>query len=117
MSAATLKKNLSASDSGTITVYTASGSVNSGIVGTGNVIKVSNSAGSKSYTVVIYGDTSGDGKVSSLDLLQIKRHIVKASSLNGVYSTAADTSKDGKIGSLDLLQVKRHIVKASNIQQ
>ena len=66
---------------------------------------------------IIYGDTNGDGKIGSLDLLQVKRHIVKASTLNGVYSLAADTSKDGKIGSLDLLQVKRHIVKATNIQQ
>ena len=117
VSASTLKKNLSASENGSMKVLTASGSENTGTVGTGNIIRVSNGAGSKDYTVVIYGDTSGDGKVTSLDLLQLKRHIVKTSSLNGVYATAADTSKDGKITSLDLLQVKRHIVKAAQIQQ
>ena len=116
VSVSAFKQNVSSSGA-TITVYDANGKVNNGTVGTGNVVKVVNSAGSKNYTVIIYGDTNGDGKIGSLDLLQVKRHIVKASTLNGVYSLAADTSKDGKIGSLDLLQVKRHIVKATNIQQ
>lgn len=111
-----LKSGLSASNA-SVTVYNANGSINTGTVGTGNVVRASNGAGAVDYTVVVYGDVSGDGKVNSLDLLQVKRHIVKASTLSGVYNTAADTSKDGKVNSLDLLQVKRHIVGAASIQQ
>ncbi len=111
-----LKSGLKASNA-TITVYNANGSINTGNVGTGNMVRVSNGSGATDYTIIVYGDISGDGKVTSLDLLQLKRHIVKASTLKGVYSTAADTSKDGAISSLDLLQVKRHIVGAASIQQ
>lgn len=115
VSASTFKKNVDGSGA-TVTVYS-DGKVNKGTVGTGNVIRVSNDTGVKEYTVIIYGDTNGDGQIGSLDLLQVKRHIVKASTLSGAYKKAADTSKDGAIGSLDLLMVKRHIVKATNIEQ
>ena len=115
VSASTFKKNVDGSGA-TVTVYS-DGKVNKGTVGTGNVVRVSNDTGVKEYTVIIYGDTNGDGQIGSLDLLQVKRHIVKASTLSGMYGKAADTSKDGAIGSLDLLMVKRHIVKATNIEQ
>ena len=64
----------------------------------------------KTYTLSIKGDTSGDGKVTILDLLQVQKHILKDKSLTGAYLLSADTSGDGKVTILDLLQVQKHIL-------
>ena len=116
--ASTFKSNLSVSN-GSIKVYTASGGENTGNIGTGNLVKLYDTNGTLSgtYTVVVYGDINGDGDISSVDLLRVRKHLVQASTLSGVYSTAADTNKDGSISSIDLLRVQKHIVNASKIQQ
>lgn len=85
------------------------------LIGTGCKIKVTNANGSKTYTVVIKGDTSGDGKVNALDLLQVQKSILKVKDLKDAYKLAGDTSGDGKVNALDLLQVQKHILGVKKI--
>lgn len=92
---------------------TASGKPMSGeaLVGTG--CKVSLIMGDVSLgelTLVIHGDATGDGKITSLDLLTIQRHILTLETLKGAYLMAADASFDDRITSLDLLAAQRHIL-------
>lgn len=102
----------------TVTVYNADGAtVNTGVVGTGNIIKVTNGSQSYSYTVIIYGDVSGDGAITALDLLKIQKHIIGASSLSGAYLEAANVKQSGQVSALDLLKVQKHIIGAASIQQ
>ncbi len=91
--------------------------VNDGLIGTGFKVIVSNSTKSETLTVVINGDTSGDGKINALDLLQIQKSILGTYSLNNVYYLAGDTSNDGKINALDLLQVQKNILGTYKIEQ
>ena len=114
----TFKSKLTVAN-GSAKVYNADGSECTGNIGTGTVVKLFDAQNNvtATYSVVVYGDTNGDGKISSVDLLQVKKHIVKASSMSGLPATAADVNKDGKVSSVDLLMVKKHIVKASLIQQ
>ena len=84
---------------------------------TGDVISITSAGETKEYTVVIYGDTNGDGKITVLDLLVIQKHILGVSNLNGAKGIAADPSKDGKINALDLLKVQKHILEVSEIEQ
>ena len=63
---------------------------------------------SQTYSVVLYGDISGDGKVDALDLLKLQKHKFNISKLSGAYFKAADISKDGKIDALDLLLLQKH---------
>lgn len=101
-----------------VTVYKADGAtVNSGTVGTGNIIKVVNGSTTKTYTVVIYGDLNGDGAISSEDLLALNKHIVGANTLSGAFATASDIDKNSSVGSSDLLSLKKHLVGASTIKQ
>lgn len=69
------------------------------------------------YDVVIYGDVNGDGRITSMDMLYIKRHILYIKTLSGAYLLAADTNKDSDVTSMDMLYIKRHILDIKYIQQ
>ena len=89
----------------------------SGSVGTGYKVTITVGEESKTFEVVIYGDTNGDGEIDILDLLRVQKHILKASTLNKTQIKASDVSKDGTVDILDLLKVQKHILGASTIKQ
>ena len=112
-SVATIKGNLEAiAGTGNVKVQ-----ASETYVGTGSKITITNSSETKTLTVLVYGDTSGDGEIGALDLLQVQKNILGASSLTGVYKEAADTSRDGVIGALDLLQMQKEILGAGKVNQ
>ena len=86
-------------------------------VGTGYKVTITVGEESKTFEVVIYGDTNGDGEIDILDLLRVQKHILKASTLNETQIKASDVSKDGTVDILDLLKVQKHILGASTIKQ
>ncbi len=63
-----------------------------------------------SYPLVIYGDVTGDGVVSTKDLLVAQKHILGISSLSGAALSAADSGKDGKVSTADLLRSQKQIL-------
>ena len=89
----------------------------SGSVGTGYKVTITVGDESKTFEVVIYGDTNGDSEIDILDLLRVQKHILKASTLNETQIKASDVSKDGTVDILDLLKVQKHILGASTIKQ
>jgi len=84
---------------------------------TGDKISITSAGETKIYTIVIYGDTSGNGKIDPLDLLKVQKHILDISDLSGAYFKAADANKDGKINPLDLLIIQKDILEVSFIKQ
>ena len=84
---------------------------------TGDIVTITGNDGTKSYEVLIYGDTSGDGKITSVDYMKIKNHIMKSSNLSGTFEKAADTNRDGKITSVDYMKVKNSILGNGKIEQ
>jgi len=90
--------------------------VSSGIIGTGYKVTVTGQT-TETLDAIVYGDASGDGKINSLDLLKIQKHILGNAPLSGALSKGADPSKDGKINALDLLKVQKHILGSSAIEQ
>ena len=91
--------------------------VTEGLIGTGFKVTISNSTESKTLTVIIKGDTSGDGLINALDLLHIQKSILGTYTLSSIYSSAADTSGDGKVNAVDLLQVQKSILGTYSIKQ
>lgn len=89
----------------------------SGLIGTGKKVKISNGTTEKEYTFIVKGDTSGDGVINALDLLQIQKNILGQYKLDGVYKNAGDPSNDGTINALDLLQVQKSILGQFKIEQ
>ena len=105
---------------GDIYILNADGTVNSTTVATGNQLLWVDKDGKerKRYTFIVYGDVDGDGNITSLDLLYVKRHIIQANTLSGVYLLAADADrKNDGVTSMDLLYLKRHILSVTTIQQ
>ena len=69
----------------------------------GNTVKAT-------YTVIVTGDTNGDGDISITDMLAVKSHILQKSTLAGIYAIAADTSGEGDISITDFIQIKAKIL-------
>lgn len=70
-----------------------------------------------SYTAIIYGDVTGDGLISIMDLAEIKKHVLKISFLTGDFNIAGDLSNKGSITIRDLLSVKKQILGIAQISQ
>ena len=90
--------------------------ITSGVISTGQKISITTNK-TESFNIVIYGDTNGDGKISTIDYSKIKAHIQNKSKLNGAYSISADTNKDGKISTIDYSKIKAHIQNTQKITQ
>ena len=89
-------------------------------VGTGSTVKLvdENNDIKMEYTIIIYGDVNGDGKINSIDLLVLQRHILEIQKLTGVFLKSGNINKNGKNpSSLDSLLIQRHILGLKYIQQ
>ncbi|MBE7056232.1 MAG: hypothetical protein E7388_02165 [Ruminococcaceae bacterium] len=87
----------------------------SDVIGTGTTISlVYGGITVDTITVMVTGDTSGDGEITAKDYMLIKAHI-KSSRLSGVNLEAADIDGDGVIKAADYMKVKRHITGAFDI--
>jgi hypothetical protein len=85
------------------------------IIATGYKVEISSGEDTKMYILSVLGDTSGDGDVTILDLLQIQKHLTNSKKLTSECLLAADTSGDGDVTILDLLQVQKHIKGAKKL--
>lgn len=90
------------------------------MAGTGTKIRIMDENGEirMEYYIILYGDVNGDGKINSLDLLILQRHILEIEKLNGIFLKAGNINKNGKNpSSLDLLMIQRHILTLKLIEQ
>lgn len=80
-----------------------------GNLATGDILIITSNNITKKITISIKGDTNGDGKINSVDLFRIQKHISNYTKLTGPNKESADTNYDGKINSVDLFRTKKHI--------
>lgn len=108
----------------TIKAYQKDSIVTTGNVTTGTIIKIFNGSEKvKEYTVVIYGDTTGDGKIESIDALAIvKNNLNKFKFSNEVYLEAGRVMKNKRgtnaiPNAVDALACIKHKLGLSTISQ
>ncbi|MDQ9777240.1 dockerin type I repeat-containing protein, partial [Acinetobacter baumannii] len=67
------------------------------LVGTGCKIQLQNKQNEMvaNYDVIVYGDLNGEGKINSIDLLVLQRHILQLEPLQGVFLKAGNINKNG----------------------
>ena len=81
-------------------------------VGTNSIIKVINGNNVLSeFIVAVIADVHPDGKISALDYVAIKNHIMESKKIiNQISLLAADCNIDGKISALDYVYIKNYIM-------
>ena len=84
--------------------------VTSGNIGTGMVMRVSSGGVTHNYSLVVKGDTTGDGNIGSNDALVIRRYVVGLTSLTEAYQLAGDVDGNASLSSLDALKIRRYVV-------
>lgn len=68
------------------------------------------------FILSVNGDVNGDGKISSVDYVMVKNHILNIKRIKGSKSLSADVNFDKKISSIDYVMIKNHILKISEIK-
>lgn len=84
-----------------------------GNVSTGDIISVDN----KQFSIVVYGDISGDGSINIKDLLLTQKYLLKSQNLSGANNEAADVSHDGTVTIKDLLLIQKYLLGTGSISQ
>ncbi len=90
---------------------------NTGRLGTGNTITIRSNGEERTYTVIIYGDSNGDGNINIFDLVRNQKIILNSMSTSSASKTAADANKDGKVNIFDLVRIQKHILNTASIEQ
>ena len=110
-----------ATTGGSIKITTANGTekVGTNNVGTGDQVRVYDASGvhQTTYTVVVYGDTDGDGSIKAVDYVQVRKYLLGTFSLSGYNELAADTNKNGKVDAVDYVQIRKQILGQYLIRQ
>ena len=84
-------------------------------VATGSKIKFKSG---EEFTIVVYGDLTGDGEIDSADLLRMRQQLLGKVNLTGAYLEAAHVyTTSGKIDSADLLRLRQHLLGKNKINQ
>ena len=72
----------------------------------------------ETYTIVIYGDLTGDGEIDSADLLRMRQQLLGKVTLSGSYLEAAHVyNRSGDVDSSDLLRLRLHLLGKTSINQ
>ncbi len=92
--------------------------VTSGIVGTNMKVILKEKNKTKcEYTIVIYGDLTGEGNINSRDTNTLLNHLLGKTSLSGPYLLAADINHDNVVNTLDLLLLEKYIYDSIPVPQ
>ncbi len=105
---------------GDVSVLDASGKEMSGgkYVGTGCQLEITNDDVSTVIAVIILkGDVTGDGEISSKDYAVIKRALIGTYNLDGVFLTAGFLGGKAELDTVDYVMVKRHCLGIMFIEQ
>ena len=69
------------------------------------------------YTLILFGDVNGDGKINLSDMIKIRNHNLGTTLLSGVFSQAGDINHDAKINLSDMIKVRNHNLGTTLIEQ
>lgn len=92
---------------------------NSAVVCTGDTVSIYYDNGTQyaKWTVLIYGDVNGDGKISNSDCIKIRNHVLGTNKLSGIYEVVGDINKVGGVTNSDCIKVRNHVLGTVPITQ
>lgn len=107
---------------GTVQIRDSKGNVkaNDSVIATGDVLWILDNNGYdyKGYTILIYGEVNGDGKIDLFDFAYIKKMILENTGLTGIYLEAGDAYEASEgINLFDFAVIKKYILEQTEIPQ
>ena len=90
---------------------------NSGAIASGDTINIKTDREEKKYTIIIYVDVNGDGKITATDYMMIKNDIMDIKKLTELEKICADVSRDNNITASDYMMIKNDIMDIKPIIQ
>jgi len=90
-------------------VLNANGNVvsSSSIVGTNYKFQTNN----KVYKIVVMGDVNGDGKITALDYVEVRKHIMGTKITDSGKLLASDMDKNSSITALDYIAIRKILMR------
>ena len=84
---------------------------NSDIIRTGSKVVISTEDESQEYTIVVYGDINGDGKITMSDLVKSANYLIDETIISeNCYKEAIDVTKDGNVRMSDIIKLSNILI-------
>ena len=84
---------------------------NSDIIRTGSKVVISTEDESQEYTIVVYGDINGDGKITMSDLVKSANYLIDETIISeDCYKEAIDVTKDGNVRMSDIIKLSNILI-------
>ena len=84
---------------------------NNDIIRTGSKVVIELSTETKEYTIVVYGDVNGDGKITMSDLVKSANYLIDEKIINeDCYKEAIDVTKDGNVRMSDIIKLSNILI-------
>jgi hypothetical protein len=80
-----------------------------------SLVVTANNSTTVNFTYIKYGDVNGDAYINIIDLVAIKKHLLKIQILNAPYDFAGDIYSKGKVTISDLIAIKKSILNIKPI--
>jgi hypothetical protein len=76
-----------------------------------NSLSITNITASTTVTArfTMFGDVNNDGKLTTTDIVMLRRHLAGISTLDALMQVSGDFNQDGKISSTDIVLLRRRI--------
>ena len=68
------------------------------------------------YTLIMLGDVSGDGRITPSDYVKVRNKIMQTNNLSEIQNLSADVNKDGQITPSDYVKIRNQIMGSSSIK-
>ena len=84
---------------------------NTDMIKTGSKTVISMGTKTKEYTIVVYGDINGDGKITMSDLVKSANYLIDETIISeDCYKEAIDVTKDGNIRMSDIIKLSNILI-------
>ena len=87
-------------------------------IGTGYKINIELSNKKYTYTAIILGDTTGDGKITVTDVSKMFQHYRNTNTMEDIYIVAGDVKNDNEIKLTDVAKLFQYVRgKIDNLEE
>lgn len=80
------------------------------IIKTGQILTINGN----NFTLIVLGDTNGDGRANINDIMAINKHRLNIRQLTDIYLKAGDVNKDGTVNIKDIMQLNKYRLEKIN---